>query len=182
MWNGLINNETRPTIIDRALYSSARNSFKTGDGAMSDFLIGWVGWMASYNGRFFDGGYSGHDVNGRDYISEQIKNTERGLYLLKNVVFTSKSYIDFKLKEPCIIYCDPPYAGTKGYSNSSEFNHDQFWEWCRFMAIQGHQVFISEYSSPSDFECIWRSEITNSMGLSKTYKPIECLFTFKASH
>jgi hypothetical protein len=24
-----------------------------------DFMIGWIGWMGSANGRFFDGGYSG---------------------------------------------------------------------------------------------------------------------------
>lgn len=49
--------------------------------------IGWYGWMGSFNGRFFDGGYSGHNVNGRDYISEQIRNTLRQIPKLKDVMF-----------------------------------------------------------------------------------------------
>ena len=58
----------------------------------NDFLIGWIGWMGSYNGRFFDGGYSGHSVGKRDYISEQIKNTEAQLDKIKDITFIHSDY------------------------------------------------------------------------------------------
>jgi hypothetical protein len=39
------------------------------------------------------------------------------------------------------------------------------------------KVSVSEYSAPSDFKCVWSMEITNAMNTTKTYKPIEKLFT-----
>jgi DNA adenine methylase len=44
------------------------------------------------------------------------------------------------------------------------------------MANQGHRVFVSEYSAPDGFQCLWEKEVTNSLNTSKTYRPIEKLF------
>lgn len=183
MWKGLQENRERPKIISKELYSKARTEYNNGTNIeFDDFLIGWIGWMGSYNGRFFDGGYSGHDVGKthRNYIDEQIRNTESQINDLKEVKFFSKDYKDFEFKEPCLIYCDIPYKNTKQYATSKDFNHDNFFEWCREMSKQGHTVFVSEYQAPNDFECIWEKEITNSMNQIKTYKPIEKLFVLKA--
>lgn len=182
MWKGLINDQERPRIIKKELYNKARTEYNNGTNIeLDDFTIGWVGWMASYNGRFFDGGYSGHDVGAthRDYISEQIRNTEPQIEKLKDVKFFSKDYSEFDFKENCLIYCDIPYKDTKHYSTSKDFNHDDFWNWCRKMTKIGHTVFISEYNAPDDFECIWSKEVTNSMNTTKTYKPIEKLFKYR---
>jgi DNA adenine methylase len=47
-------------------------------------MIGWIGWMGSANGRFFDGGYSGKSNTKigtvRDYIKEAISNIEMTCY------------------------------------------------------------------------------------------------------
>jgi DNA adenine methylase len=182
MWKGLQENRERPIIISKELYSKARTEYNNNTNIeFDDFMIGWIGWMGSYNGRFFDGGYSGHDSGDkhRDYISEQIRNTEKQIDKLKDVRFYSKDYSDFKYKEPCIIYCDIPYKDTKQYITSKDFNHTDFFQWCRVMSERGHSIFISEYQAPSDFECIWEKEITNSMNTTKTYKPIERLFRYK---
>lgn len=74
--------------------------------------------MASFNGRFFDGGYSGHNVVGkngkaRDYIREQIENTMRDVPLLKGVEFYSGSYDELVIPDRSIVYCDIPYKATK---------------------------------------------------------------------
>lgn len=59
MWKGLQEDLERPYKISRELYSEARSGYNNGTNIQfSDFLIGWIGWMGSYNGRFFDGGYS----------------------------------------------------------------------------------------------------------------------------
>ena len=168
--------------ISKELYSSARTAFNNNDTTFNDFLIGWIGWMGSYNGRFFDGGYSGHDINGRDYISEQIRNTEKQIDKIKHIKFFSQDYSMFDFKELCIIYCDIPYKDTKQYATSKDFNHENFWQWCREMSIKGHTVFVSEYNAPDDFECVWQKETTNSMNTTKTYKPIEKLFKFSAKN
>lgn len=181
MWNGLIENKERPKIITKELYSKARNEYNNGTNIeFDDFMIGWIGWMGSYNGRFFDGGYSGHNAGEtkRDYISEQIKNTENQINALNGVKFFSKDYAEFNFKEPCLIYCDIPYKDTKQYSTSKGFDYDKFWQWCREMTIKGHTVFISEYQAPSDFTCMWEKQVTNSMNTTNTYKPIEKLFRY----
>jgi DNA adenine methylase len=180
MWKGLQENRERPYKIEKELYNKARDSYNKKDYSLFDkFMIGWVGWMGSYNGRFFDGGYSGHSVGKRDYISEQIKNTEAQIENIKNIEFIISSYADLKIPENSIIYCDIPYKDTKQYITSKDFDHTKFWDWCREKSKEGHQVFISEYNAPDDFECIWQMEVTNSMNTTKTYKPIEKLFIYK---
>lgn len=182
MWKGLQDNRERPKIIDKELYSRARTEYNNSTNIeFDDFLIGWIGWMGSYNGRFFDGGYSGHDVGEthRDYISEQIRNTESQIDKLKTVRFFSKDYSGFDFKETCVIYCDIPYKNTKQYATSKNFDYDKFWAWAKDMSLKGHEVFVSEYNAPDDFECVWQKEITNSMNTKNTYKPIEKLFKYK---
>lgn len=134
--------------------------------------------MGSFNGRFFDGGYSGKTEK-RDYVSEQIRNTEKQLDLLLGIDFQSGSYDTIEIPENSIIYCDIPYLGTKQYATSKDFDHDKFWEWCRMMTRKGHEVFISEYHAPDDFECVWSKMVTNSMNTTLTHKAVEKLFKFR---
>lgn len=141
-------------------------------------LIGWVGFMGSFNGRFFDGGYSGRDVKGRDYIKENINNIIKTIPKIQGVKFTCLDFRSIDVPENSIVYCDPPYKGTKQYSTSKNFDHDSFWMWVRKVSRKA-KVFVSEYSAPEDFECIWEKQITNAMSTKNTYKPTEKLFVLK---
>ena len=180
MWDGLVGGRKGLASISREDYVIARNEYKSPDSILSDFDLGWIGWMGSFNGRFFDGGYSGA-TSTRDYVAEQMRNTKSQLDALKLVKFYSCSYDELDYPEGAIIYCDPPYKGTKQYAASKDFDHDKFWNWCRRMAISGHSVFISEYNAPKDFDCIWQKEITNSMSTRNTYRPIEKLFKYNTN-
>ena len=44
----------------------------------------------------------------------ELEQLER-LQQLDNVVFSSLSYDDVEIPDNAIIYCDPPYKGTKTY-------------------------------------------------------------------
>ena len=44
--------------IERDFYCDVRDSYNNGDDRYTDGIKGWVGFMASWNGRYFDGGYS----------------------------------------------------------------------------------------------------------------------------
>lgn len=195
MFKGLVSMDTDrnisplsfPIYISKQLYSENRefyNNEKKGNLQLQDIdyaKIGWIGWMASFNGRFFSGGYSGHNViqkNGksRDYITEQINNTLKQLPYLKGVEFHSGEYYNLKIPHNSIVYCDIPYKGTKQYETSKDFDYEKFYQWCRDNK-DNYKIFISEYDMPSDFKCIWQKEVTNSMNPTKTYKPIEKLFT-----
>ena len=172
-----------PKEITRDKYNVYRRLFngsKFNDDSnitMLDAEIGWYGFMGSFNGRFFDGGYSGHDVNGRDYIGEQIRNTLAQVPRLKGVEWHHSDYYKIPIPTGSTIYCDIPYRGTKRYATSTDFDYGRFYEWCRRMSSIGNKVFVSEYSMPSDFECVWEKQVTNSMNQSVTHRPIERLFT-----
>lgn len=179
MWKGLQENKERPYTIDRELYVRARTEYNNKTNIdFDDFLIGWVGWMGSYNGRFYDGGYSGHSVGKtkRDYISEQIRNTEKQINKITDIDFRTGDYKDIIIPENSILYLDIPYKDTKQYSTSKGFDHDEFFEWCRKQKKLGHTIFVSEYNAPKDFKCVWEKKITNSMNTKNTYKPTEKLF------
>ena len=82
MWKGLQQNKYRPNEIDKDLYNKARDEYNNNTNIFfDDFLIGWIGWMGSANGRFFDGGYSGKSNTKigtvRDYIKEAICNINK---------------------------------------------------------------------------------------------------------
>jgi DNA adenine methylase len=176
MWKGLQQNKNKPLEIPKELYSKARSEFNNNTNIEFDnFLIGWIGWMGSFNGRFFDGGYSGKTKT-RDYVDEQIRNTLKQIPNILDVNFIHSSYDKLEIPNDSIVYCDPPYQGTKQYSTSKDFNYDNFWEWCRKIS-KNNKIFISEYNAPEDFKCIWSKEVTNSMNTTLTYKPIEKLFT-----
>lgn len=183
MFKGLQKGINYPMEIDKGLYDLARDVYNGREVRfehlmnMTDDMVGWIGWMGSYNGRFFDGGYSGHDVKGRDYIGEQIRNTLNQIENLKDVTFTNKSLFDIEPKKKALIYFDIPYKDTKQYDTSKNFDYEKFYELCSHLSFIGHKIFISEYSMPDYFKCVWEKEVTNSLNTKNTYKPIEKLYT-----
>ena len=179
MWKGLQNNLERPLEITRELHAEARNEYNDRkSNKFTDFEIGWIGFMASFNGRFFGGGYSGKHKN-RDYVNEQIRNTTKQLPYIKTIDFYNCEYQDLDIPAESIIYCDIPYQGTKVYDSKLVFDYDKFWQWCRDMAKDNHKVFISEYNAPDDFKCIWEKEVKVSIRPTKTLNKIEKLFTLQ---
>lgn len=181
MWIGLCNGEEYPKEISKELYDIARDVFNKqekwydntvkfenyGRKLMTLDVVGWIGWMGSANGRFFDGGYSGKSNTKigtvRDYIKESISNIEKQIPKMIGVKFDWADYNRLEIPNESIIYCDIPYQGTKQYSTSKDFNHSSFWDWCRTKAKQGHTIFVSEYNAPDDFECVWSKEAKSSL-------------------
>lgn len=73
-------------------------------------------------------------------------------------------YRDVQLPDGCVVYCDPPYAGTDGYGlHKSAFDQEAFWNWARKCE---RLLFISEYSAPVDFVPI--DEVPHRSRLSST--------------
>lgn len=87
----------------------------------------------------------------RDYQKEAISNfnkTVRSLRDMPSLTLSSLPYTEMEIPENSVIYCDPPYDGTKQYKNGG-FNHDRFWQWAEMMS-ESNTVFVSEYSTRSD--------------------------------
>lgn len=114
--------------------------------------------MASYGGRYFDGGY-GRDSKGiRDIYKERLNNFKEQTPNLRDIDFYCKNYIDIDISKinNCVIYLDPPYKGTKQYAKQS-IDYNYFYDFCRKLS-ENNIVLISEYSMPQDFICIWKKE------------------------
>lgn len=157
--------------------------------------LGAIGFLASYNARFYDGGYakSGYEKtkNGlryRDYYREAKDNLLRQVPNLKDITFFTSDYRDLineyyegiliNEKYKPLIYCDPPYANTKQFSNSQNFDYDDFWETMRIWSRKCI-VYISELQAPDDFECVWKQEVSRSINATDKSKAVEKLFRYK---
>lgn len=141
-------------------------------------IIGFVGFGCSYGGRYFEGYARGNDNKGnpRNYSLESKRNVLKQIENLKDVYFNYGDYRDLKIPPNSIVYCDPPYAGTKKYK--SDFNHKEFWTWCNNQVQNRHKLFVSEYDAPEDWECIWEKEVNSSLTTDTgAKKSIERLFT-----
>ena len=168
-----------PTDIPRNFYNDVRTSYYEDDGRYDDALIGWVGWMASRNGRFFDGGYSGFGRDGRDYIGENIRNISRQLDDLRGVEWCCGDYSEIPIPAGSLIYCDPPYKNTSGYTTGRNFDYPLFYDWCRRKSDEGHIVFVSEYKMPGEFDCVWEKQVKNTLNGTRTYTATEKLWRIK---
>ena len=135
---------------------------------------GYVAYALSYGGKKW-GGWRRDSSGNRDYVAEAYRNAVKQSDKLKNVDLLCRSYDSLNI-ENAVIYCDPPYKGTTNYS--SYFNHDKFYDWCILQSEKGNKVFVSEYSMPDMFDCLWEKEISSSLTKNTGSKTgIERLYT-----
>ena len=132
-----------------------------------DWYVGLVGFCATFVSKYYGG------------FAEGIRNLKKQAPKLSDIDFFCDDYKNF-LVDGFVIYCDPPYCGTTKYS--SEFNHDEFYEWVREMS-KTNVVLVSEYEMPNDFTCIWEKEHTVTLdSLRKSgSKRTERLFIYEGA-
>lgn len=181
MFKAVLSGKTQIYPISREIYGAARSAYRNKD--FSRFTIaelGWIGFMASYNGRFFDGGYSGNGVKSkdgdtRDYIDESIKDFLSQCEKLEGVEFRCCSYDELEIPDDSIVYLDPPYRNTKQYASAMDFDYDKFYHWAEKLA-ERNKVFISEYNMPQPFRELRSIEVVCNIKIEKN-KRVEKLFT-----
>lgn len=162
MWKHLLACGTLPESVSYELYNSVRSN----KGLYEEWFVGAVGFLASYNGRFFDGGYgkpvyekTKNGLKYRDYYAEAKRNIERQIPLLRGVEISCRDYREIN-PVGAVIYCDPPYRNQKEYA--SGFDHDAFWNTMREWSKR-NVVIVSEQTAPPDFSCIWQQDVTRSI-------------------
>ena len=163
LFKDAISGRTFPEYVDIEMYKAAKN------GDYDKALTAYIGFCASYNGRYF-AGFVGNGCTSygkkRDYQKEAIKSFNRTVEALRgmpSLTLSSVPYTEMEIPENSVIYCDPPYDGTTQYKNKG-FNHDRFWQWAEMMS-ESNTVFVSEYSTRSDlFIPTWSHDINSSLG------------------
>jgi DNA adenine methylase len=159
-----------PTDVSKEMYHEVKNN----QDRYTNELIGFVGFLCSFGGKWW-GGYAANS-KGDHYAERGSRVLTKQAKKLKGITFKNQDYQDLEIPENSLIYCDPPYEGTTKYKD--DFNHAEFWEWCRQKTKEGHQVFISEYNAPEDFKCVKEIQHKTILDKNSNYKRIEKLFVY----
>lgn len=166
----------QPFLIDKRHYLEVKTDWAKQEGKYEDWYIGAIGFFCSYNGRFFDGGYAGLEPSGRNRQDEKRRNFLKQLDGLNGVEFIYSDYRDMMPPHRnTLIYCDPPYENTTKYYTSKNFDHKNFWDWCREQS-KYNITLISEQQAPEDFTCIWKKQVTRGVDAGNKNKATEKLF------
>jgi DNA adenine methylase len=140
-----------PTTLTESEYNALKKQSPSA-------LRGFAGFGCSHSGKFF-GGYA-RDNTGRNYA----KNAHNSLNKLRPALIDTQlilgTYDRVKVSAD-VIYCDPPYANTTGFS-TGKFDHEKFWQWVRDRSERSI-VLVSEYNAPTDFLPVWQAKVRTDM-------------------
>lgn len=127
-------------------------------------LAGFVGFGCSFGGKWF-GGYA-RNATGTNYALQSKRSLLKDMATLQDAHFVCEDYRRVCIPPGAVIYADPPYNNTTGYSGE-RFDSAEFWRAMRLLADTGHTVFVSEQEAPPEIECIWEKPFTRTLDRNK---------------
>jgi DNA adenine methylase len=182
MWQAVLETDwLPPLLVTEAEYKELRH-------AEPSALRGFVGMGGSFGGKWF-GGYAkggftskGEPRNHQAESARAVLKVSEGMRAQAETRAVWGSYTDITPYGNEVIYCDPPYADSTGYS-TGDFDSGRFWDTIREWSELGAQVFVSEYSAPDDFECLWSKDLIVQVkrGDSQRHSNTEKLFRWKGN-
>ena len=172
MWQALQNGWTPPDVVTKEEYYRVKANMDE-----NPALTGFIGFGCSFGGKWW-GGYA-KDKRGDDYCGQAKRGLLKDLVGIQSATFTCLDYRDVEIPDGAIVYCDPPYVNTTGYT-VGQFDTNEFWDYMRQLSKRC-DVYISEESAPDDFECIWSKEKVRTLEKSDNVGrvKVEKLFKYK---
>ena len=172
MWQALQNGWIPPNVVTKEEYYRVKANMDE-----NPALTGFVGFGCSFGGKWW-GGYA-KDKRGDDYCGQAKRGLLKDLVGIQSATFTCLDYHDVKIPDGAVVYCDPPYANTTGYT-VGQFDTNEFWDYMRQLSKRC-DVYISEESAPDDFECIWSKEKVRTLEKNDNVGrvKVEKLFKYK---
>ena len=174
MWKAVLDGWEPPTKINEYQYQWLKDSWPSP-------VRGFVGFAGSFGGKWFGGYARGNTTKGdpRNYLAESARAIEKIRLALEglDITLACKSYDRWDPIPGSVVYCDPPYANSQGYS-TGDFDSAAFWkkmdEWS-----QTSKVFVSEYQAPEGWTEVWRKDHRRNLALPDQGRPVtvERLFT-----
>lgn len=149
MWRALQDGWIPPEEISKEQYKYIKEH-KDEDMALS----GFVGFGCSFGGKWFGGLAS--NKRGDNYCHRANKSVLKDMGGLQNATFLCLDYKDVEIPQGAIVYADPPYDNTTGYS-LGDFDSNEFWNYARRLS-ETNIVLVSEEKAPDDFVSIWHKE------------------------
>lgn len=157
MWRHVTAGGAVPEFVSREEYQALRH-------AEPSWLRGYVGFGASFGGKWF-GGYG---VSPRDgevcRVSFRSVTRQGEVFSARGVKFSCGPFGRFVPPPGAVVYCDPPYAGTTAYSSTGTFDYRLFYDTLQRWA-RTRSVYVSEYAVPGDVpvKMIWERERRNAL-------------------
>lgn len=179
MWQAVLEGWVPPNDVTPDEYAALRT-------AEPSALRGFVGMGGSFGGKWF-GGYAkggfqsdGTPRNHQAESSRAVIKVGEGMRAQAATRAFHGDYSNFAIYGNEVVYCDPPYADSTGYS-TGDFDSATFWETMREWSNLGAEVFVSEYSAPEDFECLWSKDLIVQVkrGDEQRHTNTEKLFRWK---
>lgn len=152
MWKALAGGWQPPTHVSKEEYEALRHSEPSA-------LRGLVGYGASFGGKWF-GGYVDtawdefYKRNTRPYLETAARSVTNISPVFERFPIEHLDYREIEVDEETLVYCDPPYAGTTGYTAVGGFDSDVFWEKAALWAKAGATVIVSEESCPEGWDVL----------------------------
>jgi DNA adenine methylase len=173
MWSSACRGWVPPSEVSEATFAQHKANPDP-----SDPMTAFCGFGCSFGAKWF-GGFA-RNSRGSNYAASSARSIARKVVTLTGVQWHAGDYRDVPTPAGSVIYCDPPYEGTTGYSGvKGGFDHTAFWQWCREKTRSRHLVFVSEYAAPSDFLCIWSIEAKTDLRTRGGREPrVEKLFMY----
>lgn len=172
MWNAAIYRGWLPrTDLTREDYEALRH-------AEPSALRGFYGFGVSYGGKWLGGFAQGGNRNHAEESARTLARNVAGISQANGVILSNVSYEHMRIWADDVVYCDPPYAGTTGYT-IGEFNHAKFWATAAKWSMDGANVFVSEYSAPEGWIPIWTGGTYSSMDHAQRDQRVEKLFVYR---
>ena len=162
-----------PKEITNEEYAHIRNN----KDKYSEWFIGYIGFLGSYQSRFFEGNCSNKrrtlDCK-KTYMEEQYNNLLKQSPKLKEIEFYCADALDLSFSN-AVIYCDPPYLNTAKYRNKIDYK--KYYDWVRRQG-QENIILCSETYMPEDFKIISSVQRKNDLGTAANKRIItENLYT-----
>lgn len=171
LWDGVYRGWVPPDSISEEEYAVIRT-------APTSPLKGFCSIAMSFGGKIW-GGYA---RGGIDYCGAGKRSILRTQKRLDGALcgFTLGDYRDVDVGPGDVVYCDPPYAGTTGFTSAGRFDTDAFWNTARTWADLGATVFVSEQDAPRGWDVVWSSKKVRRLQREKpiTTYAMEYLFTY----
>jgi DNA adenine methylase len=173
-----------PEMVSKEHYDECRKAYYNKDFSnFPQWYIGAIGFLASYSGRFYSGGFNGQSyldgMSKRCYYDEAKRNLLKQLPSLEGIDFVYGDYEElYSNKTDCLFYCDIPYKSVKQYDTSINFDYDRFWNWAEKMS-EKNIVLVSEYIAPDNWDCIWSKPLLKTMNHGNNVNSVEKLFELR---
>ncbi len=165
MWRALQTGWRPPDHVTEDMHRALRK-------AEPSAIRAFVGFGCSFGGKFF-GGFA-RATEGTNYARAAMRSLDRKLATLDGVIFRQAFFHELTPSDS-LVYCDPPYEGTAGFS-VGKFDHMLFWETMREWS-KCNTVIISEKSAPRDFEVV--QELSAPCGFGDRKPRREFLFKLR---